>query len=151
MHDVSTGTGGDLRPKAHSTGCSQEIFIDGNRPRLRRPRLFGGVGVRKVISMFNVRFQQFRDDPRFGAMYDRMQRKPGWVTKFTLIAAAIVVVVPIVAIALAAIVVGAIVFFVVSAIAAVMNFFSSLFGGFGGTSDMSADDGRRNVRVIPRE
>lgn len=99
--------------------------------------------------MFNVRFQQFRDDPRFGAMYSTLQRKPSWVMKFALIAAAVVVIVPIVALALAAVVVGAIVFFVLSAIAAVMNFFGNLFGGVAGTG--SPNEGRQNVRVIQRD
>jgi uncharacterized protein involved in cysteine biosynthesis len=99
--------------------------------------------------MFNVRFQQFRDDPRFGAMYSTLQRKPSWVMKFALIAAAVVVIVPIVAIAMAAVVVGTIVYFVLSAVAKVTGFFGNLFGGVAGAG--LANEGRQNVRVIQRD
>lgn len=104
------------------------------------------------MDMWNVRFQEFREDPRLGAMYAQMRRKPGWVTQLAIAAAAVVVIVPIVALVLTALIVGVVVFYALSLVAAIVQFFRQIFGGISrSTRNESASNGRQNVRVIPRD
>lgn len=99
--------------------------------------------------MWRVNFQTFRGNPAFDQMYQRVGSKPGWVTKWAFIAAAIVIVVPLAVLALAGMLVGTIVFVLLALIAQVVAIVRTGFESIFGASAQSS--GRRNVRVIHRD
>jgi uncharacterized membrane protein len=79
--------------------------------------------------------------------------QPSWVVRLTLACAAAVIIIPLVLLALAAIIVGVMVFITLTLVALVIQSIRSLLNpspSFGSNNE-SADDGRRNVRVIIRE
>ena len=86
-----------------------------------------------------------RNSRTFGPIYERIERRPNWVARTALVAAALVVLVPLLVLFIAAIVVGAIVFLTLALIAAVLATVANLFNGLG-----LRPAGRKNVRVIER-
>ncbi len=102
-----------------------------------------------------------RQHPRTGPWVARVERYPGWAIKTAIAVAVLVFVVPLVLLTLAALAAGLVVLLVVGALLAVHAFaravFAFLFGApravwTGGSrpeSSPDADDGRRNVRVLP--
>jgi hypothetical protein len=94
--------------------------------------------------MFEFDFKTFEGYPGFAGIYHRVNRRPSWVRKWTLIAAAVVFIVPLAVLALAAAIVGTVVFIVLGLVAQVVSIVRSAFGSFSG-------DGRRNVRVVNKD
>ncbi|MCC6579674.1 MAG: hypothetical protein IT440_04475 [Phycisphaeraceae bacterium] len=88
-----------------------------------------------------------------GRLHQRMPRiggLPSWVTCVAVLAALVVIVLPMLALILAAVLVGAIVMALLSLVALVIRIARDLWRGLtGGWS--TDDDGRRNVRVLPRQ
>ena len=96
--------------------------------------------------MWRVRFENGAE-PNSRLRYALSQ--PGWVTKWALAAAAVVVVVPLAMLALAGLVVGLVVFVTIGLLARVVAIVRTAFGGLWPNS--SRRDGRDNVRVIDRD
>ncbi|MEX0884859.1 MAG: hypothetical protein WD009_00330 [Phycisphaeraceae bacterium] len=95
------------------------------------------------------RYSYIQHDPRLRAWHARLQGRPGWVWKATVLAAVMVVVLPLIILTLTAVTVAAAVFAVASLVASGVGVVRRLLGGARG-SVWPADDGRRNVRVIDR-
>lgn len=87
-----------------------------------------------------------REHPQYGTWYRRVEGRPGWVWKWAVGAALLVIVVPLILITLAAVAVGALVFLVLGAVASVLRLFSSSPRHI--LRPPSGNDGRENVRII---
>lgn len=90
--------------------------------------------------------------PGIHAWYQRIERRPGWVWKATVLTAVIVFAIPVMLLVLAAMLAAGVVFTVLSLVLSGVAFLRRLMTG-GGTSwpPASRDDGRRNVRVRIRQ
>ncbi len=99
--------------------------------------------------MWRFDSETFRTVPGFDGVYRRVVGRPSWVTKWALIAAAIVVLVPLMLLALAGLVIGTVVFVLLGLIAQVITFVRSGLHSLSGGGSTST--GRRNVRVIHRD
>lgn len=87
-----------------------------------------------------------REHPKYGTWYRRVEGRPGWVWKWAIGAALLVIVVPLILITLAAVVVGTVVFVVLGFIASVLRLF--LPSDRPVKTPSNADAGRENVRII---
>lgn len=90
-----------------------------------------------------------RQHPIFGPWYRRVEGRPSWVWKITILTAILLIGVPLALLTIAALFVAAAVFVTLSvvalAIAAVRNMLAVAAG-----PPAPRDDGRRNVRVVER-
>lgn len=89
----------------------------------------------------------FSQHPLTAPWYRRLQGRPPWIIKTTLLVALLVLVIPLVVLVMTAVIVGAAVFAVLS-LAAAAN--ASLRAIVDRVLRGSSADGRRNVRVIER-
>ena len=94
--------------------------------------------------MWRVDFGQFQHDPRFGAFFNRVPRRPSWVWATSVMVGVLVVVIPLLLLVMAGLLIGSVTFIVLSLIARAVNAVQSVFGG----RSVRGDQGRRNVRVI---
>ena len=95
--------------------------------------------------MWRVRFEKGAGP---GQWFNRAAGQPNWVTKWALIAAAVVIVVPLMVLATAGLAVALVVFVTLALIVRIgMIIRTTIDGLWPGRSS----DGRRNVRVIDRD
>lgn len=95
--------------------------------------------------MWRVRFEKGAGP---GQWFNRAAGQPNWVTKWALIAAVVVIVVPLMVLAMAGLAVGLVVFVTLALIVRIAVIVRTAVGGLW---PARGSDGRRNVRVIDRD